>query len=127
MHTFDSHSQAIWSVDWHTLAPFLATASLDRTVKVWDLNSLRCRSILRGHCDSVNSVEFLINSNILLTSSADKTIGLWDARTVRYLSYFGDDLKSLFITGGVWPVYSWSPAFSEFCKYQSPRYQHRVL
>ena len=47
--------------------------------------SLRCRSTLRGHADSVNSILFLPYSNTLLTSSADKTISLWDARTVSIL------------------------------------------
>ena len=43
--------------------------------------SLRCRTTLRGHADSVNSIQFLAYSNTLCTCSADKTISLWDART----------------------------------------------
>ena len=44
--------------------------------------SLRCRSTMRGHQDSVHSVEFLMFANIILSSSVDKTLMLWDARTV---------------------------------------------
>ncbi len=44
--------------------------------------SLRCRTVMRGHQDSVHSAELLMFSNIILSSSVDKTLMLWDARTV---------------------------------------------
>ncbi|KFV04757.1 Sperm-associated antigen 16 protein, partial [Tauraco erythrolophus] len=63
------------------LTDFVASASMDNTSKIWDVNSERCRYTMCGHEDSVNSIEFLPFSDTLLTSSADKTLSLWDART----------------------------------------------
>jgi len=54
---------------------------MDHTVKLWDINSLRCRQTLRGHVDSVNAVCFQPYSNNVATASGDKTVSLWDART----------------------------------------------
>ena len=91
----------VWSVNFHSCGDFIASASQDKTVRLWDLNrfvhwssqtntaqcypvhfSLRCRTVMRGHQDSVHSAEILMFSNIILSSSVDKTLMLWDARTV---------------------------------------------
>uniref|UniRef100_A0AAQ5X0C6 POC1 centriolar protein A n=1 Tax=Amphiprion ocellaris TaxID=80972 RepID=A0AAQ5X0C6_AMPOC len=69
-----------WSCSFHSSGRFLASCSSDRTAKLWDLNSQRCRLTLRRHDASVNSVHFLSSSNLLLTASADKTVVLWDTR-----------------------------------------------
>lgn len=52
---------------------------------VFHLFSLRCRTVMRGHQDSVHSAELLMFSNIILSSSVDKTLMLWDARTVNLI------------------------------------------
>jgi len=46
-----------------------------------DIATEKCRTIFRGHCDSVNVVKFIPFSNTFATASADKTISLWDIRS----------------------------------------------
>jgi len=58
--TLAEHGYAVWSCDFHYTGDFLASASMDNTVKVWDLNAVRCRQTLRGHMDSVNFVNFQV-------------------------------------------------------------------
>ena len=77
------------------LSVYTTFRSVDNTVKVWDLNSLRCRQTLRGHRDSVNSVQFLSYSNTLCSSSADKTVSLWDARTALCAQTFYGHMHSV--------------------------------
>jgi WD40 repeat protein len=38
IHTFSDHLKAVWSVAWHSCGMFLASASMDCTVKLWDLS-----------------------------------------------------------------------------------------
>ncbi|XP_029656546.2 sperm-associated antigen 16 protein-like [Octopus sinensis] len=80
--TIEEHRSVVWDCAWHSGGDFIATASFDGTSKVIDLNTQRCRSILRYHKNSINSVEFLPFSCTILTASADKTMVIWDGRTV---------------------------------------------
>lgn len=48
--------QAVWSVAYHHMGDVCASASLDHTVRLWDVPAGKCRMALRGHVDSVNQV-----------------------------------------------------------------------
>jgi WD40 repeat protein len=54
---------------------------MDHSSRLLDINVGKCRTVLRGHVDSVNCIHFKPYSNILGTCSADKTLSTWDART----------------------------------------------
>ena len=54
-----------------------ASASWDRTARVWDLDSLEERAVLEGHRGNVNAVAFA-DSGHVYTASYDGTIRLWD-------------------------------------------------
>jgi WD40 repeat protein len=64
--------------DGHTLA----TASADRTVRLWDLSDRdRPRPLgqpLTGHTNAVEAVAFAPDGRTLATASADRTVRLWD-------------------------------------------------
>jgi archaellum biogenesis ATPase FlaH len=66
----------------------LASASSDRTIKIWDASSGECLKTLKGHSDSVWSVAFSHDSARLASASGDKTVKIWDASS-------GECLKSL--------------------------------
>lgn len=61
--------------------PILATASVDRTVKLWQISnnysSATCVATLDGHTESVNSVTFHQNSKLLATGSTDCTVRVY--------------------------------------------------
>ena len=65
---------------------FLASASRDRTVRLWRSNGQRLRS-LRGHTDFVTSVAFAATGE-LVSGSRDATVRSWNPQTGRALRVF---------------------------------------
>jgi WD40 repeat protein len=59
----------------------LATASDDRTVRLWDASSGESLLTLTGHTDEVWGVAFSPDGIRLATASDDQTVRLWDATT----------------------------------------------
>ncbi|MCA9122277.1 MAG: TIR domain-containing protein [Planctomycetaceae bacterium] len=59
----------------------LATASNDRTVKIWDVAEAAEVHTLKGHTGLVYSVAFSPDGKRLATASSDKTVKLWSAET----------------------------------------------
>ena len=56
----------------------LATASCDRTVKIWNLDNYHCEQELRGHNKWVWDAVFSVDAAYLVTASSDHTARLWD-------------------------------------------------
>jgi division protein 1 len=82
-----AHSDIITALDFD--APFgtMVTASLDDTVKVWDLNAGRCIGLLEGHQAYVRCLQ--VEDNLVATGSTDASIRLWDLSKADYAP--GDD------------------------------------
>src|SRR5262249_23490554 len=60
----------------------LASASMDRTVKLWDVQTGKEALTLRGHLDSVRSVAFSRDGRQLVSATIDQTVRIWDAAPV---------------------------------------------
>jgi WD40 repeat protein len=56
----------------------LATASGDRTVKLWETQSWQLRATLQRHSTFVRALAFFPDGKTLATGSDDQTIKLWD-------------------------------------------------
>jgi WD40 repeat protein len=73
------HAAAVWYAYVDPSGTRVASASLDRTARVWDLATGRELHVLRGHDDRVTDVTWSPDGSELATASADGTIRLWNA------------------------------------------------
>jgi U3 small nucleolar RNA-associated protein 13 len=81
-----------------------ATASQDKTIKLWDASSLTPVGVLRGHRRGVWVVEFSPIDKALLSASGDNTIRIWSVTSFVCLKTFeghaASVLRASFITAG---------------------------
>ena len=81
LSTLVGHSRGINDVSWSPQAPYIATASDDKTLRLWDANTAEALVEFRGHSNFVFCVRFNPQSNLLVSGSFDETVKLWDVRT----------------------------------------------
>lgn len=77
-----AHGDVVTALDFDMPFGTAVTASMDDTVKVWDLNAGRCMGLLEGHLSSVRCLQ--VEDNIVATGSMDATIRLWDLSRAEY-------------------------------------------
>ena len=101
-NTLGGHANQVWGVSFSPDGKMLASASADKTVKLWDTSTGKEIKTLTGHTNSVWGVSFSPDGKMLASGSADKTVKLWDTST-------GKEIKTLTgHTNQVWGV-SFSP------------------
>ncbi len=82
------HSSIISSVTFSPDGKTLASASSDKTIKLWNSTTNREIRTFFGHFDSIWSVEFSHSGLLLVSGSDDNTVKLWSV-------YTGLELKTL--------------------------------
>ncbi|MBD2473078.1 hypothetical protein [Nostoc sp. FACHB-145] len=80
------HSDPVKSVSFSPDGKTLASASIDQTIKVWNITTGKLINTLSGHNASVNSVSFSPDGKTLASASADKTIKVWNITTGKLIN-----------------------------------------
>ena len=88
IHTLTGHKNLIYSVAFSPNGEVIASASDDKTIKLWRVEDGQEIVTLAGHTNSVYTVVFSPDGLMLASSSHDKTVKLWrmkDGQEIRTL------------------------------------------
>ncbi len=84
--TLEGHEEGIWACAVTPDGRRLISASRDRTLRVWDLQSGEMTAVLRGHDYEVRSCAVMPDGRRVVSASADNTLKIWDLETGRALA-----------------------------------------
>ncbi len=122
---FDAHDDWIREIAISPDESKIATASDDKTIKVWNYNTYELLYTLEGHTDYVRTVAFSPDGQLIASAGDDQTVRIWDVNTGIILHVleghedwiftvaFSPDGKILGSTGGDGYVLLWDPYSGE--------------
>jgi WD40 repeat protein len=96
IRTLEGHSQEILGLALTPDSRWVVSASLDGTLKVWDLETGLCSRTLRGHSDWVYGVAITPDSMWAVSGSRSKTLKVWDLETGQCLRTLHGHSDSVF-------------------------------
>ncbi|KAK7793188.1 hypothetical protein R5R35_012832 [Gryllus longicercus] len=82
-HQFTAHSGPVFACDWHPEVPWIATASRDKTIKVWDLSVKPSLEYTIHTIASVGHIKWRPQRKYHIASCAlvvDCSVNVWDVR-----------------------------------------------
>lgn len=79
--TFEGHTYTVASVAFSPNKKTIASASWDKTIKLWNIETGELIRTFYGHLFAVFSVNFSPDGNFLVSASKDNTLRIWNTKT----------------------------------------------
>jgi WD40 repeat protein len=94
------HTSGVFNVSYSPNGKWLATASKDKTVRIWEADTAECKEVAlcKGHGNDVYRVLFSPDSKLLASASDDQSVRLWSVPSgelVRTLTGHTGDVYNL--------------------------------
>jgi WD40 repeat protein len=99
--TFTGHSGFVNACAFSSDGTRILSASDDKTLKLWDVETGTEIHTFSGHTESVNGCAFSPDGTKILSSSADKTLKLWDTETGTAIRMFSGHTTSMLVESSV--------------------------
>jgi guanine nucleotide-binding protein subunit beta-2-like 1 protein len=74
------HSHFISSLALSKDSNFVVSASWDKTLRLWDLNTFKMKALMTGHTKDVLCVSFSVDSRLIISGSMDRTLKYWNVK-----------------------------------------------
>jgi WD40 repeat protein len=87
---FDGHIDSVTSIAWNPAGDKLASASWDRTVIIWDVNTQETLTVFRGHEFAVSSVAWHPDGSMVASGDLNGAVQIWDPLRGQSLYVSGD-------------------------------------
>ncbi|KAJ1961565.1 cross-pathway control WD-repeat protein cpc2 [Dipsacomyces acuminosporus] len=78
MHTFHGHEKYVDSLALSSDGIFAASASWDKTIRLWDTKTGDCLNKFTGHTSDVMSIKFSPDNNYIVSGDRDGHIKVWN-------------------------------------------------
>jgi WD40 repeat protein len=95
------HTDVVYGVAWTTDVKRMATASFDKTVKVWDTATGAVKLMVKDHTDAVLAVAFSPDGNVLVSGGRDNSVKMFDSssgKSLRTLTGHNEDVHAIAVS-----------------------------